>query len=138
MMNRLRTALVSVTAVAVAMMVLGSNARAQSVSSLENEGKSLMRLLSSLEKEKRQTLTLHNRELSVFSMIQVNTKALVAEQSALVAEQSALVAKQSALVAGQSALVAKQSALRAEQSALRAMEAKLPPFSKELKSIRGN
>src|SRR5208337_741090 len=32
MMNRLRTALVSVTAVAVAMMVLGSNARAQSVS----------------------------------------------------------------------------------------------------------
>ena len=32
MMNRLRTVLVSVTAVAVAMMVLGSNARAQSVS----------------------------------------------------------------------------------------------------------
>jgi len=32
MMNRLRTALVSVTAVAVAMMVLGSNARAKSVS----------------------------------------------------------------------------------------------------------
>jgi len=31
MMNRLRTALVSVTAVAVAMMVLGSNARAKSV-----------------------------------------------------------------------------------------------------------
>jgi adenosine deaminase len=33
MMNRLRTALVSVTAVAVAMMVLGSNARAKSVPS---------------------------------------------------------------------------------------------------------
>ena len=32
MMNRLRTVLVSVTAVAVAMMVLGSNARAKSVS----------------------------------------------------------------------------------------------------------
>ena len=32
MMNRLRTVLVSVTAVAVTMMVLGSNARAQSVS----------------------------------------------------------------------------------------------------------
>ena len=31
MMNRLRTAFVSVTAVAVAMMVLGSNARARSV-----------------------------------------------------------------------------------------------------------
>ena len=65
MMNRLRTVLVSVTAVAVAMMVLGSNARAKSVSTaspqkylrflerlaereMEN-GTSLMQRLSSLE-----------------------------------------------------------------------------------------
>ena len=90
MMNRIRTALVSVTAVAVAMMVLGSNARAQSVSSLEkrassleNQGKSLVGLLNRLEKRKPQTLTLYNKELSDFSMIQVNIHALVANQSAL-------------------------------------------------------
>ena len=71
MMNRLRTALVSVTAVAVAMMVLGSNARAGSVSTASpqnylsfnylsfleqlaqgeiNNGGSLMQGLSSLER----------------------------------------------------------------------------------------
>ncbi|MGA2702737.1 MAG: hypothetical protein ABSH35_16800 [Isosphaeraceae bacterium] len=66
MMNRLRTALVSVAAVAVAMMVLGSDARAGSVSTASPQnylsflerlaqgeiqnGTSLMRGLSSLER----------------------------------------------------------------------------------------
>ena len=122
MINRTRTAFVSVTAVAVAMMVLGSNARAQSVSSLEkrasslekrassleNQGKSLVGLLNRLEKRKPQTLTLYNKELSDLSMIQVNIHALVANQSALLANQSALLA----------------------------MEANLPPASKKLKSIQ--
>ena len=65
MMNRLRTVLVSVTAVAVSMMVLGSNARAKSVPTASQQkylrflerlaeremenGTSLMQRLSSLE-----------------------------------------------------------------------------------------
>ncbi len=95
MMNRLRTAFVSVTAVAVAMMVLGSNARAQSLSSLEKKassletkGKSLVGLLKRLEKRKPQTLALHKKEWSVFSLIQANIGALQADQIALLAMEA--------------------------------------------------
>ena len=113
MMNRLRTALVSVTAVAVAMMVLGSNARAQSVSTASPQnyltflqglpemknGKPWTRGLGSLGKEAAegeflmqllstlemipQTATLYNEELSVFSMIQNNINALLAIEAKL-------------------------------------------------------
>ena len=51
MMNRLRTVLVSVTAVAVAMMVLGSNARAKSVRTASQQ--KYLRLLERLAKTER-------------------------------------------------------------------------------------
>src|SRR5208337_1135609 len=51
MMNRLRTVLVSVTAVAVAMMVLGSNARAQSVSTASPQN--YLRFLQGLREMKK-------------------------------------------------------------------------------------
>ena len=50
MMNRLRTVFVSVTAVAVSMIVLGSDARAQSVSTASPQ--KYLRLLQRLAEEK--------------------------------------------------------------------------------------
>ena len=129
MMNRLRTALVSVTAVAVAMMVLGSNARAGSVSTASPQnylsflerlargeitnGNSLMKGYSSLERTMnilentrhpgprlvRQIATLYNQELMVFSNIQKNLNALLATQTDLQGQYQALQSQKEALLA---------------------------------------
>ena len=118
MMNRQRTVLVSVTAVAVAMMVLGSNAQAQSVPTASPKnyvsflrglpeaktGMSLMQRFTSLERTMnvlkhiplpgprivRQMSSVHNQEMSVFSNIQKNINALLARWSVLQGRYQAL------------------------------------------------
>lgn len=68
MMNRLRTALVSVTAVAVAMMVLGSNARAKSVPTPSQQ--KYLRLLERLaEREIKTGISLVQRYSSLETAI---------------------------------------------------------------------
>ena len=143
MMNRLRTALVSVIAVAVAMMVLGSNARAGSVSTASpqnylsflqgltetHNGISLMQRYSSLDRTMnilkhiplpgprlvRQIATLYNQELMVFSNIQKNINALLATQAALQVQYQALQSQKEALLAAGRVNRARQVAMQQGQ-----------------------
>ncbi len=133
MMNRLRTALVSVTAVAVAMMVLGSNARAGSVSTASaqnylrflerlaegeiNNGTSLMQRYSSLERTM-------NRLENILKNIPHPGPRLVRE----IAAEIATVYKQETTVFA--SLQKNTNALLATQTDLQKQYQALPPKEK--------
>ena len=117
MMNRLRTALLSVAAVAVSMMVLGSNAQAKSVATRPQSylkflrqlpsaanGRSLLQRYNSPARtlniprrnpapgprQIQRIATLYNREMSVFSRIQNNINALLANGISLLQRYNSL------------------------------------------------
>jgi hypothetical protein len=151
MMNRLRTVFVSVTAVAVAMMVLGSNARARSVATASRHptasqqnyasfllrlpdartGMSLMQRLMTQEttrnilkhipfpspRQIQRIATLYNQEMSVFSKLQTNISALVADGHMLSQQYVALEAQKEALISQGRILAAKRVGMKAGQVA---------------------
>ena len=143
MMNRLRTALVSVTAVAVAMMVLGSNARAQSVSTASQQnyasfllrlpevktGISLLQTYKYLERIRnilkniphprpwitRQISTLYNLEIRVLTNLQKNLNALLAREVVLKGRYLALETRREALLSMGRVLLAQRVAIQQGQ-----------------------
>jgi hypothetical protein len=127
MINRQRRALVSFAAVAVAMMVLGSDARAQSASTASSQsytsfllglpaakaGIALMQSYKSLERSLivlkniplpgpgiiRQISSLYNQETRVFANLQKNINALVVSRGVLVQQYQTLESKKESLLA---------------------------------------
>jgi len=121
MINRPRTAFVSVAAVAVSMFVLGSDARAKSVPAASPKsfmsfllrlpdartGISLMQRLKTQERtsnilkhiplpgprQLQRIATLYNQEMSVFSNLRTNISALVADRGVLQQQYLALEAQ---------------------------------------------
>jgi len=127
MMNRLRTALVSVTAVAVAMMVLGSNARAGSDSTASQQ-KYVSLLLRLAEREIKNGTSLMQRDSSLqrtMSRLETMSKA-AAPTSRLVRKIDAKIAtvyKQQLTVVASlqkntNALLATQALLQVQYQAL--------------------
>ena len=129
MMNRLRTVLVSVTAVAVTMMVLGSNAQAQSVSTASPQN--YLRFLQGLREMKKGDP--RTQRLSP----EKEGKSLEKEGKSLMQLLSGLEKK-----TPQTARLYKEemwvfSRIQKNITALVAIEAELPPrAAKELKSIQ--
>lgn len=143
MMNRLRTALVSVAAVTVAMMVLGSNAQAQSVPTATPDnfasfllglpaartGISLMQRYKTLESTMnilkniplpsprivRQISSLYNQETTVYSSLQKNISALLVSRGVLGAQYQALETQKESLLAKGKVALAQRVAMKQGQ-----------------------
>jgi len=139
MMNRLRTVPVSVIAVAVALMVLGSDARARSVSTASQQnyanfllrlpeaktGMSLMQTYMSLEWTRnilkniphpgpriiQQIASLYNQETRVFTNLQKNIHALLATEVVLEGRYLALETQKEALLSKGKVLLAQRVAI---------------------------
>jgi len=143
MMNRPRTALLSVTAVAVAMMVLGSDVRAQSVPTASpgnyasfllglpgaKTGISLMQSYKSLERSMiilkniplpgprtiGQISALFNQETRVYSNLQKNINALVVSRGVLEGQYQALETKKESLLSKGKVSLAQRVAMKQGQ-----------------------
>ncbi len=126
MINRPRTAFVSIAAVAVSMIVLGTDARAKSVPAASPQnymgflrrlpdartGMSLTQTIMSKEmtrdslkeiplpnpRQVQKIATLYTQEMSVYSRLQTNISALVADWSLLDKQYKALEAQKEALI----------------------------------------
>ncbi len=142
MIKRPRTALVSVVAVAVATIVLGSDARAQVptepqaywkwLRGLPSVGNaiSLLQTYSTLERnlniwtivpspgahQLQRIATLYNQEVSVYSKIQNNINALLTSEAVLQSKYLAQEAKWKALLAAGKRFQARQVAIQAGQT----------------------
>jgi len=143
MINRPRTAFVSVAAVAVSMFVLGSDARAKSVPSASPKsfmsfllrlpdartGISLMQRLKTQERtsnilkhiplpgprQLQRIATLYNQEMSVFSNLRTNISALVADRGVLQQQYLALEAQKEALLSQGKISAAQRVGMKAGQ-----------------------
>jgi len=143
MIKRPRTALLSVAAVAVATIVLGSDARAQAVPTAPQAYLKFLRGLPSaanaisllqryytLERnlniltnipypgprQLQRIATLYNQEVSVFSNIQNNIKALLTSEAVLHGKYLALQAQKEALLAAGRIFRAQQVAIQQGQT----------------------
>jgi adhesin HecA-like repeat protein len=143
MINRPRTAFVSVAAVAVSMFVLGSDARAKSVPAASPKsfmsfllrlpdartGISLMQRLKTQERtsnilkhiplpgprQLQRIATLYNQEMSVFSNLRTNISALVADRGVLQQQYLALEAQKEALLSQGKISAAQRVGMKAGQ-----------------------